>query len=124
MSQVIKTTENTPNLQARVDYSTPPVNLNHDVNGFTMTVEMPGVAKNGVEISFDSGKLTLVGHRAQKTTPGERLHVESTGRDYRRVFDLDPMIDSSHISANLDQGMLTIHLPKQESAKPRKIAVS
>ena len=107
----------------RVEYSTPPVNLRHDADGFTLAVEMPGVAKNGVEITFDDGKLTLVGHRAERVAPGARLHGESGSRDYRRVFDLDPSIDPARITASIEQGLLTVHLPKMEAAKPRKIAV-
>ena len=44
--------------------------------------------------------------------------------DYRRVFELDPAIDSSKISAKMEQGVLTLTLPKSERIKPRKITVS
>jgi HSP20 family protein len=109
--------------ETRVEYCTPAVNLRDDAEGFTLEVEMPGVAKSGVDLSFDEGKLTLVGHRAERSVPGTRLHGESAARDYRRVFDLDPTIDPERITASLEQGLLTVHLPKVEAAKPRKIAV-
>ncbi len=124
MSQLIEQkSEATTRRETRVEYSTPAVNLRHDAEGFTLEVEMPGVAKNGVDITFDDGKLTLAGHRPERSTPGTRLHGESAARDYRRVFDLDPSIDPERITANLDQGLLTVHLPKIEAAKPRKITV-
>ena len=124
MSQLIEqNSEATARRETRVEYSTPPVNLRHHADGFTLSVEMPGVAKNGVEITFDDGKLTLVGHRAERLAPGTRLHGESGSRDYRRVFDLDPSIDPARITASIEQGLLTVHLPKMEAAKPRKIAV-
>jgi HSP20 family protein len=124
MSQVLdQKPEAAVRRETRVEYSTPAVNLRHDAEGFTLEVEMAGVAKNGVDITFDDGKLTLVGHRAERSAPGTRLHGESAGRDYRRVFDLDPAIDPERITANLEQGLLTVHLPKVEAAKPRKIAV-
>jgi len=49
---------------------------------------------------------------------------ERSAVDYRRVFELDPAIDTSKISAKMEQGMLTLTLPKSEQVKPRKIIVS
>lgn len=124
MSQVIEPKpETAARRETRVEYKTPAVNLRHDADGFTLVVEMPGVAKNGVDITFEDGKLVLAGHRAERSSPGTRLHGESSARDYRRVFDLDPAIDPGRIAASLEQGLLTVRLPKVEAAKPRKIAV-
>jgi len=107
----------------RVEYSVPAVNLRHDDDGYTLEVEMPGVAKGGVEITFDDGKLTVLGHRAGSPASGQPVYAESTGRGYRRVFDLDPSIDPEKISAAIEQGLLTIRLSKAEASKPRKITV-
>lgn len=124
MSQVIdQNPETTARRETRVGYQTPAVNLRRDAEGFTLEVEMPGVAKNGVEITCDDGKLVLAGHRPERPLPGARLSGRSTVRNYRRVFDLDPSIDPARISASLEQGLLTVRLPKVEAAKPRKIAV-
>ena len=49
---------------------------------------------------------------------------ERSVADYRRVFELDPAIDTNKISAKMEQGMLTLTLPKSEQVKPRKITVS
>jgi HSP20 family protein len=54
----------------------------------------------------------------------EVLYRESRPSDYRRVFELDPAIDSSKISAKMEQGVLTLTLPKTEKVKPRKIEIS
>jgi HSP20 family protein len=43
---------------------------------------------------------------------------------YRRVFELDPAIDTSKIPAKMEQGVLTLTLPKSEQVKPRKITIS
>ena len=48
---------------------------------------------------------------------------ESRVADFRRVFELDPAIDTSKINAKMDQGVLTLTLPKSEKVKPRKIKV-
>ncbi|HEY2084032.1 MAG TPA: Hsp20/alpha crystallin family protein, partial [Verrucomicrobiae bacterium] len=49
---------------------------------------------------------------------------ERNTADYRRVFELDPAIDTAKVSAKIEQGILTVTLPKSERAKPRKITVS
>ena len=98
---------------------------NHD--GFTVQVEMPGVQPAGLEITFENGELTLVGHRATTAGNGdghEVLYRESHAADYRRVFEVDNTIDAGRISAALDQGLLTLSLPKAEAAKPRRIQIS
>ena len=55
--------------------------------------------------------------------PGEPLFRERVLTDYRRVFELDPAIDAGKIAAKMDQGLLTLTLPKSERVKPRKITV-
>jgi HSP20 family protein len=108
---------------ARVEYTSPAVNLRHDDDGYTLEVEMPGVTKSGVEITFDDGKLTVIGHRAEMPAPGTAVYTEAPGRGFRRVFDLDPSIDPEKINASIEQGLLTIRLQKAEASKPRKISV-
>lgn len=115
--------ETKPATASRVEYDIPAVNLRHDDEGYTLEAEMPGVAKGGVEITFDDGKLTVVGHRAGDRASAKPVYAESSGRSYRRVFDLDPSIDAEKISASINQGLLTVRLPKAEASKPRKITV-
>jgi len=109
---------------SRIEFVVPRGDLHQDPDGFTLDIEMPGVGKDGVEITFDDGKLTLVGHRAKPTSARRPVYTEFGNRHYRRIFDLDPSIDAGKISASIDQGLLTVHLPKAETSKPRKIAVS
>jgi HSP20 family protein len=107
----------------RVEYSAPVVNLHQDADGFTLEVEMPGVGKQGVEVTVEDGKLILSGHRVPAADFGKPVHRERKAAGYRRVFDLDPSIDATRISARIEQGLLTVHLPKTEAVKPRKITV-
>jgi len=123
MSQLTKTEAAAPARAERQEYVTPAVNIHQDAEGYTLEVEMPGVPKSGVEVTFEDGKLTLTGHRGRRDEEAF-AYRESTDADYRRVFDLDPTVDSSRIDARIDQGLLTVRLPKAEAAKPRRITVS
>ena len=55
---------------------------------------------------------------------GTIVHRESRRENFRRAFELDPSIDTGKISAKIEQGVVTLTLPKAEQVKPRKIAVS
>lgn len=54
---------------------------------------------------------------------GQAVFRESSPADFRRVFELDPAIDTAKTSARMEQGVLTLTLPKSERVKPRKITV-
>jgi HSP20 family protein len=116
-------TKNEGEMAQRVEYFTPLVNLHQDANGYSLEVEMPGVSKQGVEITVEDGKLIIGGHRALGGDFGRTVYRERRAGEYRRVFDLDPSIDASKIRASMEQGLLTVHLPKVEAAKPHKITV-
>lgn len=117
--EITQTTQTRP-----IEYITPVVDIHQDGDGYIVEVELPGVSKNGVELTFEDGKLIILGHREHKTHSGRVLHQEINPADYRRVFDLDPSIDPSTIQASLDQGLLKIRLQKAEAHKPRKITVN
>jgi HSP20 family protein len=104
-------------------YVTPFVDVESNDNGYTIRAEMPGVDKTGLELTVDNGELTIVGHRHALEIPGEPVYREIRSDDFRRVYELDPAIDTSKITARIEQGVLTVTLPKAESVKPRKITV-
>jgi HSP20 family protein len=93
-------------------------------DGYTLEVEMPGVNKEGLEISVENNALTIIGRRSLLAVEGTLIHHESRPENYRRAFELDPLIDANKISAKVDQGVVTLTLPKAEHVKPRKITVS
>jgi HSP20 family protein len=105
------------------EFIPPQVNIFETAEGYSLEAEMPGVGKNGLEISLEGNELTIVGRRNQETVEGQPLFCERQHFDYRRVFELDPAIDTAKISAKMDQGILTLTLPKSEKVKRRKIAV-
>ena len=101
----------------------PDVNIYETDEGYVLQAEMPGVTRGGLEITLEGNTLTFVGHRDQQAVEGNVLYRESRGANYRRVFELDPAIDTAKISAEMLQGVLTLTLPKAERVKPRKIEI-
>src|SRR6266480_4371864 len=93
-------------------------------DGYTLEIEMPGVKKGGLEISVENNELTIIGRRSLPAVEGTLIHHESRPENFRRTFEIDPSIDADKISAKIDQGLVTLTLPKAEHVKPRKITVS
>lgn len=107
----------------RIRYVTPAVAIYEDAEGYSIEAEMPGVAKDKVHVTVENGELTFTGSKARQSS-GCLVYGEAANADYRRVFDLDPSIDTGKITARMDQGVLTLHLPKSQDKKPRQIAVA
>jgi HSP20 family protein len=105
------------------EYVVPEVNIFETKDGYAVEAEMPGVNKEGLEITVEANELTIVGHRNSEPVNGQPLYRERRLTDYRRSFELDPAIDTAKISAQIDQGIVTLTLPKSEKVKPRKIAI-
>jgi HSP20 family protein len=108
----------------RTTFLTPAANIHEDKDGYLLEAEMPGVNKDGLSITVENGELVILGRRQTPDLPGTWLHRESRDADYRRVFEVDPSIDTSKITAKIDRGVLTLHLPKAEAVKPRQIKVT
>jgi HSP20 family protein len=110
--------------RARQATVAPHVNIIETKDGYTLEAEMPGVGKDGVEITVEDNELTIVGRRQKDGLKAELLYRESDDADYRRVFELDPAVDTAKITAHVEQGILTVQLPFSERVKPRKISIS
>jgi HSP20 family protein len=102
----------------------PPASVIEAGNSYTLEIEMPGVTKDGLDISVENNELTIVGQRALPKIEGTLIHHESRPENFRRTFELDPSIDADKISAKIEQGLVSLTLPKAEHVKPRKITVS
>ena len=109
--------------QENCRYVRPATNIVEATDAYVLEVEMPGVRKDGLDITLEDNQLTLTGRRADDVVKGEPVHRESVGCNYRRSFALDQTIDAGAISAKIDNGVLTVRLPKVEKIKPRRIAV-
>jgi HSP20 family protein len=105
-------------------FITPPASVTEIGDGYMLEIEMPGVEKDGLDISFENNELMIIGRRSLPAVEGTLIHRESRPENFRRVFELDPSIDADKISAKIDQGLVTLTLPKAEHVKPSKITVS
>ena len=123
MNTLTRETRESDHNQAE-QFLSPPASVTEIGDGYMLEIEMPGVKKDGLDISFENNELTITGRRSLPAVEGTPIHRESRPENFRRVFELDPSIDAEKISAKIDQGLVTLILPKAEHVKPRRIAVS
>jgi len=105
-------------------FVTPAANISAGKAGYFIEMEMPGVNKDGVEITVDGNELTVIGRGRLDLPDGELVYFESTPADFRRTFELSADVDTSKIEAHMEQGILKLRLPRREDFKPRKIPVA
>ena len=110
--------------QASEQFIAPAATVLENADGYTLEVEMPGVSKENLEMWVEDNELTILGRRSMPSVEGTLIHRESRSENFRRSFELDPSIDAGKISAKIEQGVVTLTLPKAEQVKPRKIAVA
>lgn len=103
----------------------PVYEVQETADAFSATVHLPGVTKEGLELTAEEGQVRIVGRRAWKQPEGwTALHRESTDYPFELVFGHDNAIDNEKVAAELHDGILQVSLPKLEAVKPRKITVS
>lgn len=100
----------------------PDVDIFETKDGLGVVVDMPGVKKEDVDIRVENDVLTITG-RADSKLLGTPLYNEYQLGNYFRQFQLTDHVDQEKIRAEMKHGVLTIHLPKAEKAKPKKIEV-
>ncbi len=109
--------------RAEEQFIAPAATVLENEDGYTLEVEMPGVSKETLEMWVENNELTVLGRRSLPVVEGTLLHRESRSENFRRTFELDPSIDAEKISAKIEQGVVSLTLPKAEQVKPRKITV-
>ena len=123
MNTLTRETQESDRSQAK-QFIAPSASVTEIADGYTLKIEMPGVKKDGLEILVENNELTIIGRRSLPAVEGTLVHRESRLENFRRAFELDPSIDADKIRAKIDQGLVTLILPKAEHVKPRKITVS
>lgn len=103
----------------------PVYEIKENTDAFGVTVHLPGVAKDGLEITAEEGQVRIVGRRAWKQPEGwTSLYRESADLPFELVLEHENAIEVDKIHAELTDGVLRVSLPKHEAVKPRKIAVN
>lgn len=102
----------------------PNVDIVETEGELVVTADMPGTCSEDIDIRFENGTLTLHAKVRERQTrdTGYVLNEYGIG-DFHRTFQVSEVIDPERISAEYRGGVLVLHLPKTEAAKPRKIAV-
>jgi HSP20 family protein len=106
-------------------YYRPNVDILEQADELIVLADMPGASGDAIDVNFEDGNLTIhakVDPRQDEST--EYLVREYGVGDFFRTFRISEAIDASKITAQYADGVLTLHLPKAEEAKPRKIAVT
>lgn len=101
----------------------PNVDIVEEKNELRLLADMPGVTADSIQIDFEDGVLTVQGKVAPRQIEGVCLLQEYGVGDFYRTFRVSEQIDANGIAAEYAGGVLTVHLPKAEAAKPRKIEV-
>ncbi|NKI94897.1 Hsp20/alpha crystallin family protein [Rhizobacter sp. SG703] len=103
----------------------PAVDIFEDAGGITLLADMPGVSKDRLDVKLDGDTLSVEG-RVELDMPSDMraLWAEVSVPRFRRTFTLSRELDTGRIEANLKDGLLTLRVPKQAHAQPRRIEVS
>jgi HSP20 family protein len=103
----------------------PVYDLTESADAWGLTAYLPGVTKEGLELSVEDSLITLRGRRAwQKPEGWTAVYRESVDAPYALTLQHDNTVDAEKIHAELKDGVLRVSLPKAEAVKPRKIVVN
>ena len=121
-TEVTKTSEPTP--QVPESALAPAVDISESDVGIELVADLPGVRKEGLAVKVDGTNLTIEGS-AEIDVPQnlEPIYGEIRSRHFRCSFSLSRELDPSRIDAKLANGVLRMHIPKSEAARPRRIEV-
>lgn len=103
----------------------PAVDIRETKDGYVLTADVPGVPADSLDISVKDGVLTLQGERSteSRTTEAGYQRVERTVGKFQRSFVLPKGVHAEGIDAKIDNGVLTVTIPKPVTALPRKIEI-
>jgi len=105
-------------------YFVPPADVYETDEALAVVLEMPGVEKKDINISLENDVLSVDGRiDFSKYRDMEPVYAEYSVGHYARSFSLSDRIDRDKISANIEDGVLTLTLPKAKAAQPRRISI-
>ena len=93
-------------------------------DGFELRFDLPGVDSDSIDVTVDSGVLTVSAKRSEEYGEGAKLFVrERAMGTFTRRVRLSDAVDADKIEAGYDRGVLTVHVPLAEKALPRKVEI-
>jgi len=102
----------------------PPVDIYEDDDQVTLFADLPGVAKENLNLQIDKDTLQIYGKVAKADgDDGAAVYTEFPAKDFYRAFTIGEEIDRDKIAASISNGVLKLTLPKAERAKPRRIEI-
>jgi len=124
-TSVPQSTESTA-ASTQEEYTTPMVDIIENDNEFIILADMPGVTEEGVDINFRNGELTIFGEASENNDLEDVVFqcCQFEPGNYFRSFRIGESINSNAITADFNNGVLTVHLPKREEIQPRKISLN
>ena len=106
-------------------YFVPSTDIYETEDALIVVMEMPGVEKQDINVGLENDRLRVEGQIASSKYEGlEPVYTEYNVGHYARAFTLSNKIDQEKISAQVEDGVLTLTLPKVKEAQPRRIAIS
>lgn len=103
----------------------PAVDIFEDGHGIMLRADLPGVSRERLDIQVEDDTLTIDGEAAIEVPEGTKsLYAEIRATRYRRRFTLSRELATDRISAQINDGVLTVTIPKREELRPRKIEIS
>lgn len=121
-TDITKREETGPESTRRIRSTVPTVDIYENEEEILLHADMPGVAKDDISVNIDNGTLSLRGMRTLQTLGAASLE-EFGDEEYRRTFSVPQTIDLDKINAVVKDGVLRLHLPKSEAAKPKQIEI-
>jgi HSP20 family protein len=103
----------------------PPVDIFENENELVLKADLPDIKAEDIDIQVENQTLTLKGRRnfEQQSEKGGYHRIERGYGSFVRTFTVPSTVESEKVSANYNQGVLTVTLPKKEAAKPRQVKI-
>jgi HSP20 family protein len=126
MNQLFDENTLAPGLVRRNRGFVPALDLSETAEAYQIEVAVPGLKAADLDISFEHGRLTIKGEVKQEQTEEKRNYhrIERQYGAFTRTINLPITIRAEAIAAELNDGVLFVHVPKAEQAKPRKVAIT
>jgi HSP20 family protein len=105
----------------------PRVDIRENADGLALLMDVPGLGKDDLNITLENNVLTIAGERKFEADEKANESYHRLERQYgafSRSFTLAPTVHTDKVEASFKDGVLSVHLPKQEESKPRRISIT